>query len=120
MDKAQEYLITANLLDSNNFRALNNLGNLNRKLNKLDRAIEYYKLAIKNMSSSKKFLALVLMYNLGFFPAYLNLGLAYFQKGDIWNGLLNIRESLKGGAEIQANVNKLGYRNSEFLKWSNH
>lgn len=95
LDKAQEYLITANLLDSNHFRALNNLGNLNRRLNKLDRAIEYYKLALRNMNS--------------FYPAYLNLGLAYFEKGDIWNGLTNIKESLKGGVELQNSVNKMGF-----------
>lgn len=35
-------------MDSTNFRVLNNLGNLYRKLNKLDRAIDYYKLSIKN------------------------------------------------------------------------
>ena len=43
--------MTANLLDSNHYRALNNLGNLNRRLNKLDRSIEYYKLAIRNNGS---------------------------------------------------------------------
>jgi len=44
----------------------------------------------------------------GFYPAYLNLGLAFFEKGDIWNALSNIKESLKGGQETQDSVNKMG------------
>lgn len=94
LEKAQEYLQTANLLDANHFRVLNNLGNLNRKLNKLDRAIDYYRLSIKNMPN--------------FFPAYLNLGLAFLDKGDIWNALLNLKESLKGGSEIKEYISRQG------------
>ena len=99
--------MTANLLDSNHYRALNNLGNLNRRLNKLDRSIEYYKLAIRNNGSINSNWEFQLTFS-AFFPAFLNLGLAYFEKGDIWNGLVNIKESLKGGAELQNYVDKMG------------
>jgi hypothetical protein len=47
-----------------------------------------------------------------FSPGYLNIGLAYFEKGDVWAGLTNIKESLKGGPELQKSVNKLGYVNN--------
>lgn len=38
-----------------------------------------------------------------------NLGLAYFDKGDIYNGVTNIKESLKGGVDIQHSALKKGY-----------
>lgn len=79
LDKAQEFLITANLLDSNHFRALNNLGNLNRKLHKLDRAIEYYKLAIKNMPSNAKKKNSLSNYN-RLFPCFLEPWASLFRE----------------------------------------
>jgi len=94
-DKALEHLESARLLDPTNYRALNNLGNLMRKINRLDRALDFYKQAVKNSSS--------------FYVAYLNLGLAYCEVGDIWNGLLNLRESMKGGTEIIQSIHKKGF-----------
>jgi len=45
-----------------------------------------------------------------FFPSYLNLGLAYLDKGDIWSALSNLKESIKGGSEIKEYIAKYGYR----------
>jgi tetratricopeptide (TPR) repeat protein len=94
-DKALEHLESSRLLDPTNYRALNNLGNVMRKLHRLDRAIDYYKQAIKNSG--------------GFHVAYLNLGMAYCEMGDIWNGLVNLKESMKGGTEIIQTIHRKGY-----------
>lgn len=47
IDKANEHFTAALQMDSTNYRLLNNLGNLNRKLNKIDQSIEFYKRSLR-------------------------------------------------------------------------
>ena len=74
---------------------------------KYDRAIDYYRSAIKNLTGLFHFRPKNDDF-LGFYVAYLNLGLV--QKGDIWGGLSNLKESMKGGEEIKETIKKKGYR----------
>ena len=76
---------------------------------KYDRAIDYYRSAINNLTGLFDFRPK----NdeiLEFYVAYLNLGLVLLQKGDIWGGLSNLKESMKGGEEIEETIKKKGYR----------
>lgn len=82
IDKAEVILIRCLNIDNANFKAFNNLGNVFRRQQKPNEAIEMYKKSIETSQGSH-------------LPAYINLASTYLQKNDLFSCIENIENALK-------------------------